>query len=149
MLVGPATEPARKFRNFLVPVYPGEGGRRLLPGAPISAVQEDVQEFLGSMDWLDDGRWPSGVHKECLDRLARVMRDRGFAYCLCIPVLGNMDAGKELVGIINVNTKVVPELTTPMRQRIYEMLKPLLVLLGWIEAVRRGARRTAPNPKRR
>lgn len=140
LLVGPVTDSAKAFQNFLVPVFNDADGRRLLPGAPAALVRGAPQELHARLDWLQT-KWPPGLNKYGVDgckRLSDFLVNLRFQYCISFPVLGMLEEGKSLVGVVNVNTTSAPAHTSAaVQEQLYEMLKPLLVLLGWTEVLRR------------
>lgn len=153
LLVGPATESARCFANFFVPVFDDVDHDRLFPGAPRAAVlgSSAVEELYSDFDWLWN-HWPNRFRdqRDCCKILSDYLSARGFKYCISIPVLGMVERKKEVVGVVNVNTKVdAPTMTKQTKERVYEMLKPLLVLFGWTEAVRRVQSQATPLSARR
>ena len=66
--------------------------------------------------------------------LLRYFEGVGFAYCISFPVIGPQANRKEAVGVVNINTRRIPRhVTREMLDHVYDILKPILVHMGWLE----------------
>ena len=132
LVVGPATEPAASFHGFCIPVFP-RGSSLDLPGAPRAVELLNPQELVATPEWMARN-WPSKIHEEARRMLLRYFEGVGFAYCISFPVIGPQANRKEAVGVVNINTRRIPRhVTREMLDHVYDILKPILVHMGWLE----------------
>jgi hypothetical protein len=138
LYVGPTSEAALPFAKFIVPMY--DDVERVLPGAPRAMWSKQPQVLYGSECRLEP-TWPRGLPPAHRDELVKFFASTGFKFCLSLPVLAQTDTGKEVVGVLNINTRSepLPSVAGALASHIDQVLKPLLVLLGSVEQARRAA----------
>jgi hypothetical protein len=138
LIVGPTTEAARGFSDFVIPVY-SSASDKLLPGAPAAIERCNPEELRAEEQWLS-ARWPKKLDKKSMEQLLAYFRQMDFAYCISLPVFAPATGKKSPVGVVNINTRrIADHINRKMVSHIYDILKPILVLLGSIDALRRSA----------